>query len=115
MSILKQGAEWLESQRVAYLSDSVTYTHDGTPSTVNATYGKTGAEQSDESGFTIQALVWDFLIAVSELSAEPEPGDTITADGRVFEVTALGSEKCWRYSDNYRNAYRIHTNDIGDE
>ena len=70
-------------------------------------------EVSDESGLTVTGRVWDFLILADGLGFEPEPGDVIAADGRVFEVMNLGGEGCWRWSDPYRQTFRIHTKEIG--
>lgn len=114
--LLRQGSQWLEQMRAAHCSSAVTYRRVGRPDvSVNATFGKTDYEVTDESGFTTGANVWDFLITASDLSGfEPIPGDVIVADGRRFEVLALGSDvKGWRWSDPYRQAYRIHTKDIG--
>jgi hypothetical protein len=80
---------------------------------VRATFGKTDYEVADGYGATIQSHVIDFLILADELGLEPEPGDVIVADGRKYEVMNLGGEGCWRWSDPYRQTYRIHTKDIG--
>jgi len=111
-NMLRTGTSWLGNQRVAHASSEVTYrTLTGT-CTVNATYGDTRVDVTDESGMTVVAKVWDFIIKASELEAEPEPGDIITADGNQYEVMNLGGE-AWRYSDPYRTAYRVHTKNIG--
>jgi len=114
--LLRQGSQWLEQQRTAYCSSSVEYRAPGRSpdaTTVSATYGKTDVEIADESGLTITAGVWDFLILAEELGFDPEPGDVIAANGRKYEVMNLGGENCWRWSDPYRQTYRIHTKDIG--
>jgi hypothetical protein len=102
--------------RAAHCSSAVIYRRAGQPDvSINATFGKTKYEVTDESGFTMGAHVWDFLITATALPGiEPQPGDVIVADGRKFEVMALGSDvKGWRWSDPYRQTYRIHTKDIG--
>ena len=63
---------------------------------------------------TIVAKVWDFIIQADEMEFDPEPGDLILADGRLYEVMNLGGE-AWRWSDPFRTAYRIHTKDTGGE
>jgi len=58
--------------------------------TVQATFGKTGFEVADESGLTITAQVWDFLILSDALPGiEPEPGDVIAANGGVMRRDAI--------------------------
>lgn len=112
--LLRQGSQWLEQQRTAHCSSQVDYRRPPDAYTVNATYGKTDVEVADESGLTITAGVWDFLILADELPGiEPEPGDVIAANGRRYEVMNLGGQDCWRWSDPYRQTYRIHTKDIG--
>jgi hypothetical protein len=99
--------------RTAHCSSPVEYRRPPDAVTVSATYGKTDFEVADESGLTIGSHVWDFLILADALGFEPEPGDVIAADGRRYEVMNLGGEGCWRWSDPYRQTYRIHTKDIG--
>ncbi len=112
-NLLRDGGVWLERQRTAHCSSPVGYSRDGATSTVSATYGRTDATLADESGLTVVARVWDFLILADELAFEPVAGDVITVDGRRHEVLDLPDEGCWRWSDPYRQTYRIHTKDIG--
>ena len=111
--LLRQGSQWLEQQRTAHCSSPVEYRRPPGSATVNATYGKTDFEVADESGLTIGSHVWDFLILADELGFDPQSGDVIAANGRQYEVMNLGGEGCWRWSDPYRQTYRIHTKDIG--
>ena len=121
--MLQDGLAWLDAQRASHMASPVEYRRDPDAFAVNATFGKTDYEVADESGLTIGSHVWDFLITADELSPEgfePEPGDVIAAPsagsgqaGRKYEVMNLGGEGCWRWSDPYRQTYRIHTKDIG--
>lgn len=110
--LLRDGIAWLGQQRVAHCSGQVTYLREPDSLTVNATYGATSVEVADETGMVVTSKAWDFLIQASELDFYPEPGDVIIADGRQYEVLNLNGE-CWRWSDPYRTAYRIHTKDVG--
>lgn len=118
--MLKRGSEWLEQMRTAHMSSPVEYQRPPVPDgvVVNATFGRTDIEIADEGtggGVTIVGHVWDFLILAEELGADPEPGDVIVANDRNYEVMALGDDiKGWRWSDPYRQTYRIHTKDTGD-
>ena len=112
--LFRQGSQWLEQMRTAHCSSPVEYRRPPEAWTVQATFGKTGFEVADEAGLTIHAQVWDFLILADALPGmEPEPGDVIAVNGRRYEVMNLGGEGCWRWSDSYRQTYRIHTKDIG--
>jgi hypothetical protein len=110
---LRQGSQWLEQMRTSHCASLVEYRRSSECLTVHATFGKTGFEVAEESGLTIHAHVWDFLILADELGFAPEPGDMIAANGRMYEVMNLGGEGCWRWSDPYHQTYRIHTKDIG--
>ncbi|MBS3821024.1 MAG: hypothetical protein KGY81_04595 [Phycisphaerae bacterium] len=119
---LRQGSEWLESMRERHCSSPVTYRRPSTGSgqatelVVNATFGRTEYEVEDEYGLRVGAQVTDFLILADDLSPafdEPEAGDQIVADGRLYEVMALSGQGHWRWSDPYRTTMRIHTKDIG--
>jgi len=111
--LLREGSQWLEQMRTSHCSSPVEYRRDPDAYSVNATYGKTDFEVADESGLTVESHIWDFLILADDLGFEPEPGDVIAANGRRYEVMNLGGDGCWRWSDPYRQTYRIHTKDIG--
>lgn len=111
--LLRQGSDWLERMRTAHCSSLVEYRRDGQVLPVSATYGKTDVQVADESGLSIGSFIWDFLVLAEDLGFEPRPGDVIAADGRQYEVLSIGGERCWRWSDPYRQTYRIHTKDIG--
>ena len=112
--LLRTGVEWLAQKRAAHCASAESYRRFGqADQSVVATYGRTDVEVADESGLTIIAHVWDFLINVESLALEPEPGDVIIADGRRYEVMRLGGGGCWRWSDSYRVTMRIHTKDVG--
>ena len=114
--MLRTGAAWLEAQRKTHMTTDVVYTHKRAPGsasvTVAATFGRTNYEVSTEDGMTVGSHVWDFLITATDLSAEPEGGDIITAQGRRYIVMGFAGE-AWRWSDPYRTTYRIHTRDTG--
>jgi hypothetical protein len=100
MDRLKQGAEWLESQRRAHASTEVVYTR-----------------------VITQVESRDYIVAVEDLvldgeAIEPAPGDQIIEgdldDGVKYEVMAIGGEGCWRWANHLRTAYRIHTKQAAD-
>ena len=113
--LLRQGSQWLERMRTAHCSSPVEYRRPPDAWTVRAAFGRTTYEMADESGLTVGSHAIDFLIQKGGLpGVEPEAGDVIAADGRRYEVMALGEDvRGWRWSDPYRTTYRIHTRDIG--
>lgn len=57
----------------------------------------------------------DWITQPSELLEEPAVGDTITDGTDVFEIYNPDSNsKCWRYSDPYKQLYRIYTRRISE-
>ena len=114
--LLRDSSTWLDQQRRAHLASEVTYRRGAQVWTVPATRGNTRYEVEDVSGLRVGGQVIDFLILAADLDVEPEPGDVIVTDGRRYEVAAHGQDvKGWRWSDLYRQSYRIHTKDIGAE
>ncbi len=110
--LLRQGAQWLEQRRRAHCSSPVEYIRDGTPATVQATYGKTDYTIANDAGGRIGSHVTDFLIGADELGFTPKVGDVIVADGSSFEVMNFGDDGCWRWSDPYHITMRIHTREV---
>ena len=112
--LLRLGSQWLQQQRTAHMTSPVEFCRAGLePKPVQATIGKTDFELADDYGATIEAHMIDFLINADDLGLEPQPGDVIVSDSRKYEVMNLGDEGCWRWSDPYRQTYRVHTKDIG--
>ena len=116
--LLGKAAAWLDDQRVRHLSRPVTYARGEHSVEVQAAVGRTEFEVDNGTGILEKVESRDFLIRTSDLvlggqNVLPERGDRIreTKDGLtyVYEVMAPGREPCWRYSDPYRRALRIHT------
>lgn len=85
-------------------------------SAVPAVFGRTLFNLQDRTSGG--KIIWgerDYIIAVSELATvgTPKQGDRISHGGEVFEVTSPDvNEPHWRYSDNTRTMYRIHTRKV---
>ncbi len=115
-NLLKTGSDWLESMREAHCSSPVAYRRGVDSHDLNATYGQTEYEVDDGDGATINTYVVDFLVLASALPFdEPEIGDQVVADGRVYEVLPVSGQGCWRWSDRFSKTMRIHTKDLGPE
>jgi hypothetical protein len=116
--MLARGQAWLAAQQKVHASRSVVYRRGGASVILDATVGKTIREYTDGYGATIVDEARDYLVHAAELvlggeRTLPLAGDTIeeTDEGQVFtyEVTAMGPEPCFRYSDTARVRLRIHT------
>lgn len=116
MNMLRDGAAWLHAKRHEKLVESVSYLRVGavTSTTLAATRCRPAGDQMAEDQVMIsgQAMDWIFRAEDFEGAAGVPPvcRDTITAtDGTIWEVAEIGGEGCWRYSDEYQNAIRVHT------
>ena len=118
VDILRTGAAWLNSQRAAFLAGGVTYARKagGSIAIADATVAATSTDQLLEADYQLTATARDFICSASNFYVaaafvQPRVGDTITEDetGAVWEVAELGYQRCWRYSDEFSNAIRVHT------
>ena len=109
---------WLDGQRVRHLSRSVTYLRGSNSVELDAAVGKTLFEIDNGMAVLEKFESRDFLVRAGDLVLNgqrtlPERGDkvreTVAVTVYVYEVMAPGREPCWRYSDPYRRALRIHT------
>lgn len=122
--LLQQGAAFLDDQRHAHLTRTVTYERGAGSVDLAATVGRTVFEQADESGFIRKVESRDFLVRRVDLILNgsvtlPKGGDRVReADGsqtQVYEVMAPGGEPPFRFSDPFRRTLRIHTKHVATE
>jgi len=122
--LIQQGLDWLEGQRKAHLSRTVTYRRGAFSVEVLATVGATRFESDDGSGMVVEMESRDYLIASADLvldgqQVQPERGDQVleTRDGatHVYEVMDLGPEKHFVTCDPNGLTLRIHTKLVGTE
>lgn len=112
--LLSKGAAWLESQRRRHLSSCVQYVRGSSSVTVPATRGRSEFDLATADGALVREISNDFLIAIGDLvidgiSIMPQGGDRIIDGAVTFKVLPFGSEPSWRYADQFRLTYRIHT------
>lgn len=96
--LLQTGIEWLDAQRKAVLSRSVTYQRGGDSVAISATLGTSEEEVYDQFGTSMRVKRTDFLITAADLILDgdlttPTPGDLIVLGTRTYEVMAL-SDGC---------------------
>jgi hypothetical protein len=117
--LLQTAQTWLAGQFKQHASQTVTYRRGAAEISVQATPGRTTAEQTDVEGLTVETLVNDFLIQATDLDlgagpTEPQLGDEIVFAGDTYSVRPHGGE-LWRHSDSYGQVLRIHTKRIARE
>lgn len=111
--LMQSATSWLVDQLADNLSQTVTYTRGGLSVSLAATKSTVRAESAVEVNVDFQPCDW--IIKASALilggeTVEPQKNDTITeSDGQVWLVLPLETEPEFRYLDQYRTAYRVHT------
>jgi len=122
--LLKTGSEWLERKRTEHATRTVTYVRGAESVEVAASIGRTVFRLDKGYGVTEHVEARDYLVLTDDLGLGgapefPQAGDRIhEAEGDkdfIYEVMAPGNEPCWRYSDPYKQALRIHTKHVGTE
>lgn len=118
-NVLANAAAWLHTQRQANMAADVTYTRLGGSSVaLKATIGRTDAELLAESELVSSAGIRDFIFRTADFISAGEfipPGrlDLIEeSDGAKWQVVELSGEPVWRFSDEYRNAIRVHVSQL---
>jgi hypothetical protein len=121
VDLLEHSSAWLDGQRKKFLAKTVTYCRSQAEVEVLATVGRTTFEIESSTGVAERFEARDFIITAADLVLDgvvvlPERGDRIkeTVGGQtlVYEVVGPGQEPCWRWSDPYRLAFRIHTKQV---
>lgn len=114
--MLRNGQQWLAGQRETHLSSPAVYQRGSDVFDVLVTPAQVEAESLDGDGAVVLSNAFDFIMSANELPSSlghPQRKDVIRHAGRRFEVTQIAGDDCWRWSDAYRTAYRIHTKEAG--
>jgi hypothetical protein len=122
--VLAKASAWLEDQRARHLTQPVVYQRGADTIPVLATIGTTIFRLDDGAGALLRVESRDYLVAAADLVIAgvpiiPKRGDRIveTQGDRTFiyEVSAPGDEPEWRWSDPYRQTYRIHSQQVDNQ
>jgi hypothetical protein len=122
-NLLANAAAWLDQKQKQFASQNVQYSRGSASATVAARFGRSVFEVAKSDGTFHQTDSRDFIITVADLildgsAATPVAGDRISYEtgGKtiVCEVMPFGSEPPWRYADEYRVSYRIHSKVVED-
>ena len=112
--MIRSAIEHMRGIQMERLAAEVGYTPlGGEARTVRAVVGRTVFRSTDESGIWTRVETRDFIVPKELLSSEPHVGDEIVFLGCTYEVLAPGGEPCWRWSDAFHTAYRIHAKHTG--
>ena len=112
--MIRSGIESLRAIQMQSLAVEVGYTPlGGEAHTIRAVVGRTVFRSTDVDGVWTRIETRDFIVPRELLSSEPQVGDEIEFLGNTYEVLAPSGEPCWRWSDAFHTAYRIHAKHTG--
>lgn len=115
---LAEAATLIRQRLQQCASSLVDYRRDSQSVRLAATRGVSTGPMFDQAGFPLGIQTCDFIVTASELRFDgipvvPQLGDRITTDdGAVYEVLEIPGEGCFRNSDRYGIALRIHSKRI---
>ena len=112
--MVKSAIEHMRAIQMQSLAVEVGYTPlGGETSTIRAVVGRTVFRSTEESGIWTRIETRDFIVPKELLASEPQVGDEVEFLGHTYEVLAPSGEPCWRWSDAFHTAYRIHAKHTG--
>ena len=112
--MVKSAIEHMRAMQARCLAVEVGYTQlGGEARTIRAVVGRTVFRAMDVDGVWTRIETRDFIVPKEYLPLEPQAGDEIEFLGRTYEVLSPAGEPCWRWSDAFHTAYRIHAKHTG--
>lgn len=112
--MVKSAIEHMRAMQMRSLAVEVGYTPlGGEARTVRAVVGRTVFRSTDENGIWTRIETRDFIVPKEQLPSPPQVGDELEFLGCTYEVLAPNGEPCWRWSDAFHTAYRIHAKNTG--
>ena len=112
--MIQSGIEHMRAMQMQSVASEVVYKRlGGDALSVKAVVGRTIFRSTDVDGIWTRVETRDFLVTNSQLGFEPQVGDEIEFLGNTYEVLAPSGEPCWRWSDAFHTAYRIHAKNTG--
>ena len=112
--MIRSGIEHLRAVQMQSLASEVVYRRlGGAALSVKAVVGRTVFRSTDADGIWTRVETRDFIVPRDLLPFEPQVGDEVEFLGGTYEVLAPNGEPCWRWSDAFKTAYRIHAKNTG--
>ena len=114
-NLLEQASAWLNSQRQTHMSSRVVYCRGADQQEILVTRGSSRFEVQTAEGNILVVESPDFIVSRAAMDPPPRAGDRILAGAEAFEVAPIGQEPCFRNSDEFGHALRIHTKKVASE
>ena len=112
--MIKSAIEHMRAIQMQSLAVEVGYTPlGGEARTIRAVVGRTVFRSTDVDGIWTRIETRDFIVPRELLSSEPKVGDETELHGYTYAVLSPAGEPCWRWSDAFHTAYRIHAKNTG--
>ena len=112
--MIQSGVEHLRAIQMQSVASEIVYKRlGGDALSVKAVVGRTVFRSTDVDGIWTRIETRDFIVPKELLASEPQVGDEIGFLGRTYEVLSPAGEPCWRWSDAFHTAYRIHAKNTG--
>ena len=115
MGEIREGIGAMRDVQFDVLAEDVVYRKGGAETSLKAVPGRTVFHTRGEYGTWQRLETRDFIVRAGDMAEAPATGEEIVFDGRTYEILAPNSEPCWRWSDPFRTARRIHTKLTGGE
>ena len=112
--MIQSGIAHMRAIQMQSVASEVVYKRlGGDALSVKAVVGRTIFRSTDVDGIWTRIETRDFIVPRELLSSEPQVGDEIGFLGHTYEVLSPAGEPCWRWSDAFHTAYRIHAKNTG--
>lgn len=112
--MIQSGIAHMRAIQMQSVASEVVYKRlGGDALSVKAVVGRTIFRSTDVDGIWTRVETRDFIVSKELLAFEPQVGDEIEFLGNTYEVLAPSGEPCWRWSDAFHTAYRIHAKNTG--
>ena len=123
--LLRQGCQWLGAMLKQHASSPVTYRRPaaepgpGAPGVeleLSAAIGDPTRNMARDFGLMVESGAQDFLILAADFTptfGEPQAGDEVEFDGKVFQVMDVAGQGHWRWNGPHGTTMRVHTKEVG--
>ena len=112
--MIQSGIAHMRAMQMQSVASEIVYKRlGGDALSVKAVVGRTVFRSTDVDGIWTRIETRDFIVPKEFLASEPQVGDEIEFLGNTYEVLAPAGEPCWRWSDAFHTAYRIHAKNTG--